>query len=89
MRIGFATSLGIAGMAIALPQAAMAADPGKAACIQDAKRLCPAEFKALSRSRVRKCLIAHIDQTGPVCHAYMVAARDAVLRDHKPDPSAQ
>lgn len=90
MRFGNAKRVAAVATALLITAgAARAADTGKAACIADAKRLCPAEMKALSRSRVRACLIAHIEQTGPACHAYMIAARDAVLRDHKPDPSAQ
>ena len=68
---------------------AHAADAGKAACMPDAKRLCAAELQSLSRSKVRACLIAHIDQTGPVCHDFMVKARAEAMSGRKPDPSAQ
>ncbi len=33
--------------------------------------------------------IAHLEQTSPQCHDYMIAERDAVLRGRKPDPVAQ
>ena len=68
---------------------AHAADPGKAACMPDAKRLCAAEMKSLSRSKVRACLIAHMSETAPVCHDFMVKARAEALSGHKPDASAQ
>lgn len=68
---------------------AHAADPAKAACMADAKRLCPTEIKMMSRSRVRACLITRIDQTTPNCHDFMVKARAQALSGHKPDPSTQ
>jgi len=68
---------------------AYAADPAKAACMADAKRLCPAEMKMLSRSRVRACLISRIDQTTPTCHDFMVKAREQALSGHKPEPSTR
>ena len=76
----------LAMVAVALP--AMAEDAGKTACLPDAKRLCAAEMKTLSRARVRGCLIAHIDQTAPQCHEFMIKARNAAQSGHKPDPSA-
>ncbi|KUR76474.1 hypothetical protein [Novosphingobium sp. FSW06-99] len=68
---------------------AHAADPGKAACMPDAKRLCAAEMQSLSRTKVRACLIAHIDQTGPTCHDFMIKARAAALAEHKPDSTTR
>ncbi len=47
-------------------------DPGKKACVQEARRLCPAEMKSLSRKKVEACMIAKIDQTSAVCHAAML-----------------
>jgi len=55
-----------------LPAASLANDPGKRDCLQDAKRLCAPEMNALSRNRVKACLIRNIDQTSPVCHATML-----------------
>ncbi len=78
--------LGLMAMAAAVPAAAE--DAGKKACFADAKRLCSAEMKSLSRTKVRACLIAHIDETGPQCHDFMVKARAAAQSGHKPDPSA-
>lgn len=49
-----------------------AADLGKRACAQEARRLCPAEMRTFSRRRVELCMIAKIDQTSPVCHAAML-----------------
>ena len=79
-------ALALAAVALALP--AKAEDAGKKACFDDAKRLCSAEMKTFSRARVRACLIAHIDQTGPQCHEFMIKARNAAQSGHKPDPSA-
>jgi hypothetical protein len=86
-----ARSLLLAVSALALLQTApvLAADAAKQACMGDAKRLCAADVKAMSRSRVRACLIAHMEQTSPPCHTFMVQARDAVLTGRKPDRSAQ
>jgi hypothetical protein len=47
-------------------------DPGKKACVQEARRLCPAEMKSLSRKKVEACMIVKIDQTSPTCHAAML-----------------
>jgi alkanesulfonate monooxygenase SsuD/methylene tetrahydromethanopterin reductase-like flavin-dependent oxidoreductase (luciferase family) len=82
-------SLILAAAAILGVVPASAADPGKQACMADAKRLCAAEMHTLSRSRVRACLITHIDQTAPTCHDFMVKARAQALSGHKPDPSTQ
>ena len=76
-----------AGLGVASP-AAHAADPGKAACMPDAKRLCGHEMKSLSRSKVRACLIVHMNETAPVCHDFMVKARTEALSGRKPDSSA-
>jgi hypothetical protein len=47
-------------------------DAGKKACVQEARRLCPAEMKSLSRKKVEACMIVKIDQTSPTCHAAML-----------------
>lgn len=49
-----------------------ASDPGKKACAQEARRLCPAEMKTLSRKKVEACMIVKIDQTSPVCRSAML-----------------
>ncbi|WP_246865861.1 hypothetical protein [Novosphingobium sp. SG720] len=67
------------GEAAAAPQA----DPGKKACVQEARRLCPAEMKSLSRKKVEACMITKIEQTSPVCHAAMLrikAEREAAAK---------
>ena len=81
------TALAFVALVMAAP--AHAEDAGKAACMPDAKRLCAAEMKTLSRSRVRACLITHIEQTSPTCHDFMVKARAQALSGHKQDPSTQ
>ena len=68
---------------------AHAEDVGKKLCLPDAKRLCSAEMHSLSRAKVRACLIAHLQDTSPPCHDFMVAQRKAALSGHAPDPSAQ
>jgi len=81
--------LAITVVALLAPVAAHAADAAKAACMPDAKRLCAAEMHSLSRAKVRACLIAHMAQTSPVCHDFMVKARAEALSGHNPDPSTQ
>ena len=59
-----------------------ASDPGKKACAQEARRLCPAEMKSMSRKKVEACMIAKVEQTSPVCHAAMLkikAQREAAV----------
>lgn len=75
--------------ALLAPMQALAADAGKAACLPDAKRLCAAEMHSLSRAKVRACLIAHMEQTAPVCHDFMIKARTEALSGHKPASSTQ
>ena len=58
---------------MAVPAIAQAkTDPGKKACAQEARKLCPAEMKSMSRKRVEACMIAKIEQTSPVCHSAML-----------------
>ena len=49
-----------------------ASDPGKKACVQEARRLCPAEMRTFSRKRVEACMIAKLEQTSPTCHQAML-----------------
>ena len=77
--------LSLAVMATALVATApaqAAPDEGKRACLQDAKKLCVAEMRTLSRKRVQACLIAKLPQVSPVCHATMMklkAEHDAAV----------
>lgn len=67
------------GPAAAAPQP----DPGKKACVAEARRLCPAEMQSLSRKKVEACMITKIAQTSPICHAAMLrikAEREAAAR---------
>ena len=57
---------------VATSPAQAAPDQGKRACLTDAKVLCAAEMRSLSRKQVQACLIAKIDKVGPVCHATML-----------------
>lgn len=69
-------SLAVMAAALAATAPAQAApDAGKKACLQDAKKLCPAEMKTLSRKRVQACLIAKMSQVSPVCHATMMTLK--------------
>jgi hypothetical protein len=58
--------------ALTMASAAMAADPGKKACATEARSLCPAEMRTMSRKKVEACMIAKIDQTSAICHAAML-----------------
>lgn len=71
------------------PVPAFAGDPGKHACFEDAKRLCPKEVAALSRSKAQACMIVHLEQVSPQCHTYMIAERDKAMRAKKTESSAQ
>ena len=58
-------------------------DPGKKACVKEARLLCPAEMKSMSRKKVEACMISKIAQTSPVCHAAMLrikAEREATAK---------
>lgn len=58
-------------------------DPGKKACVVEARRLCPMEMKSMSRKKVEACMIQKIDQTSATCHAAMLrikAEREATRR---------
>lgn len=57
------------------PGAQAATDLGKKACAQEARKLCPAEMKSLSRKKVEACMIARIEQTSPTCHAAMLTIK--------------
>jgi len=81
-------TLVLAGFAFS-PVPALAGDPGKHACFVDAKRLCPAEVAALSRSKAQACMIVHLEQVSPECHTYMIAERDKAMRAKKTETSAQ
>ena len=76
--------LGSLGMTLSLATSAMAAaDPGKKACFQDARVLCPAAMRTLSRKKVEACMVANIDKTSPTCKAAMLkikAEREAKAR---------
>jgi hypothetical protein len=70
--------IGVGGAAVA---AHAEPDLGKKACAHEARQLCPAEMKTLSRKRVEACMIAKIEQTSPICHAAMLrikAEREAI-----------
>ena len=82
---GLSTVLGAGALVLAsaVPAIAHAApDPGRKACAREARKLCPAEMKSLSRKKVEACMIAKIGQTSPVCHAAMLkikAQREAAV----------
>lgn len=59
-------SVGMASSAAAAP------DPGKKACVKEARVLCPSEMKSMSRKKVEACMIENIKKTTPVCHAAML-----------------
>ena len=74
--------LGMVASGFAAPAAAEV-DLGKRACAHEARALCPAEMRTLSRKRVEACMIARIEDTSPVCHAAMLrikAEREAAIK---------
>lgn len=60
------TSVAMTGSALAAP------DPGKKACVKEARTLCPAEMKSLSRKKVEACMIRNVEKTSPICKAAML-----------------
>lgn len=67
-----AALIGAAFLASAIGAPALAAaDPGKKACAKEARTLCPAEMKSLSRKKVEACMIAKVEKTSPQCKAAM------------------
>jgi hypothetical protein len=85
-----AIALGIGALctSVAMTGAALAAsDPGKKACVKEARILCPAEMKSLSRKKVESCMIAKVEQTSPACKSAMLkikAEREAKARRQAP-----
>lgn len=66
-------ALSLAAALGTVASAAQAApDPGKKACAEEARRLCPSEMRSFSRKKVEACMIVKIEQTSPVCHAAML-----------------
>ena len=69
-------SLAVLSAALLISAPAQAApDAGKRACLNDAKQLCAAEMRSLSRKKVQTCLIAKIEKTSSVCHATMLTLK--------------
>ena len=81
---GIALFIGAIAASIAMISPAVAApDPGKKACAKEARVLCPAEMKSLSRKKVEACMIRNIEKTSPACKAAMLkikAEREALAR---------
>jgi hypothetical protein len=85
-------TLVLAGAVSAAVSQTFAQDIGKKACMADAKRLCPAQVKALDRPGAERCLMANINQTTPNCHDTILAIAkqraDRTASKSGPDPSA-
>ncbi len=81
---GIALGIGALCMSVGVTGSALAAsDPGKKACVKEARNLCPAEMKSLSRKKVEACMIKNIEKTSPVCKAAMLkikAEREAKVK---------
>lgn len=81
---GIALLIGTIVTSIAMISPALAApDPGKKACVKEARILCPAEMKSLSRKKVEACMIRNVEKTSPTCKAAMIkikAEREALAR---------
>ena len=72
-RVPSLLSLALLSAALIVTTPALAApDEGKRACLNDAKVLCAAEMRSLSRKKVQACLITKIDKVSPVCHTTML-----------------
>ncbi len=81
---GIAFRIGVITASIAMISPAFAApDLGKKACAHEARKLCPAEMKSLSRKKVEACMIRNIEKTSPTCKSAMLrikAEREALAR---------
>lgn len=87
MRLTRLPTFAVAAMAALLCAAsAVAEDSAKKACFADAKRLCPAEVKAMSRKRAEACLYQKIAQTTPHCHdtILLIHAQRTAVRTLRP-----
>ncbi len=84
---GVARGIGAIVAAALMTGTALAApDPGKKACAKEARALCPAEMKSLSRKKVEACMIRNVEKTSPTCKATMYrikAEREAPARRPK------
>jgi hypothetical protein len=83
----------LAGAGSCAASQTVAQDIGKTACMADAKRLCPAQVKALDRPGAERCLLLNIDQTTPNCHdtILLIAKQRAEKANHtapKPNTDA-
>ncbi len=70
VRLGVMTGSMLLAMSLAMPAHA-ATDIGKKACAKEARVLCPAEMKTMSRKKVEACMIAKVERTSPTCKAAM------------------
>lgn len=81
---GIALGLSAIIMSVAMSGPAIAApNPGKKACVKEARTLCPAEMKSLSRKKVEACMIRNIEKTSPTCKSAMLqikAERETTAR---------
>lgn len=81
---GIALRIGAIAASIAMTTPAFAApDPGKKACVKEARTLCPAEMKSLSRKKVEACMIRNVEKTSPTCKSAMLrikAEREALAQ---------
>lgn len=81
---GIALRFGAIFLSVAVTSPASAApDPGKKACAQEARKLCPAEMKTLSRKKVEACMIQNIEKTSLTCKSAMLkikAERESLPR---------
>lgn len=82
---GFARAISVVVTSAAMTTSVLAAapDPGKKACVQEARTICPAEMKSLSRRKVEACMIRNIEKTSPTCKSAMLkikAEREALAR---------
>ena len=87
---GIALRIGATMAAIAMTSPAFAApDPGKKACAQEARKLCPAEMKSMSRKKVEACMITNIEKTSPTCKSAMLKIKAEREAGAQPNAKSQ
>jgi len=87
---GIALGIGALCTSVAMTGAALAApDPGKKACAKEARIICPAEMKSLSRKKVEACMIKNVEKTSPICKSAMYRIKAEREAKAKRQASAQ
>jgi len=76
--VRFSSSIALAALAaITLTTPALAQADVRAACMSDIQKLCPTEFAARDREKIRVCLRANLAKTAPACQVAVKAQTTA------------